>query len=1122
MKKLSLLLALCLLLSLLPVTASAATVVDSGTCGENLTWTLDSDGLLTITGTGDMVKEEGQSVWGWTNYMTSKVRSVVVGSGVTSIGERAFSTGWSLKSVALPDSVKRIEANAFTDCFLLTEIRLPEALEYLAVSAFSECSRLDKYTVPEGNLHFKNDGAGALYSMDGTVLYALPANFSGEYAIAEGVKVLYPYTFLFHNDLTGLYIPASVETIEDKAIYKCGNLKAFRVSSENPYFEHDENGLLYSKGKLGLVRIPGAKIGTVKLADTTVWIEPNAASYCSMIREVVLPESLEIIEEYAFYQCSGLEKINLPDKLSFIGRLAFYHCEKLQRISIPGNVKLVSEDCFNGCYALESVELHGGVEIIGAYAFAWCKKLESISLPEGVEQIASGAFSGCETFKEARLPESLKRIDGYAFNNCPLETVVYAGLPSQWQQVTVRTYGNDPLLNARMEFLRDGAGFTAVKDGWNLINVQPSFGYSDYYFIDFSQYYAAGASFFTVGKSVLSRFTQDWNGNCFGLSVLAAAYYNGQIDLRPYFQTEGDTLNEFGYENVIHNTYGGDTLQGKIYCLRGNKEVIRLIERVQCSQYSSQVAAAEVFALDTDYSEVLAYLNQDHPAPLVIAVKGESPRSPVEGHAMVTDTTYKPIDLGNGQYMIICYDSNAPKLTNPLAGGASRYEYVHSCVILDTTDGMAYYYLNNNLEIKAENVFYNRGVRFYDVRKLDPDFFAGMDLNLLGENGVFVEAGKYFSVTNTAGDVLFTIVDGVPTVYSEDVEYIFGAGSSPAEEGVSRGYLALPAGTYTYSSEGDAGVVQIGEGFRVAYEINAKASVTVEAMKLTVKDETDAQELTLKAAVENGEGTVIGSVEGVLSDAGTVSIGVDVAEKVAQVAVEGDAQGLKASAVVDGKEQPEKLRYEHDHLWGEWVQEKAPNAQENGQLVRRCGLCGSKQSQEIPNNPFPDVGMNHSFKKYILWGYYEGIVSGDKQGNFNPDNTVTRGQFILMLWRAAGKPEPTQFQAFPDVSANSSFYKAVCWAVEEGITNGQKDGSFGVNDPCTRGHVALFLYRYANSPAIDGSVSFPDVTGGTYYKAVCWAAEEGITSGQKDGTFGVGNPCKRMHVMKFLYLFICL
>ena len=207
------------------------------------------------------------------------------------------------------------------------------------------------------------------------------------------------------------------------------------------------------------------------------------------------------------------------------------------------------------------------------------------------------------------------------------------------------------------------------------------------------------------------------------------------------------------------------------------------------------------------------------------------------------------------------------------------------------------------------------------------------------------------------------------------------------------------------------------------------------------------------------------------------------------------------------------------HLLEDWVVTRQPDAQQNGIQEAHCAICGTVETAEIPNNPFPDVGANHSFKNYILWGYYEGIVSGDRQGNFNPDKTVTRGQFIIMLWRAAGKPTPTQYKAFPDVTENSSFYEAVCWAVEMGITNGKKDGTFGVNDDCTRGHVVLFLHRFAGSPAAAGNVSFPDVTGGTYYNAVCWAAENGITSGQKDGTFGVGLACKRMHAMKFLNVY---
>ena len=1112
MRKLSFLLACCLLLSLLPGTVFSATVVASGKCGENLTWTLDSSYVLTISGTGDMAKEEGKANWGWTSY-DYQIKKVIVQPGVTSIGERAFSTCWSLTSVSLPDSVKCIYDNAFNDCFMLTEIRLPVSLEYLAATAFSECSRIDKYIVPEGNCYFKNDAAGALYSKDGTVLYAVPAAFSGEFVIAEGVRTLYANTFMFQNGMTGVYIPASVENIEQDAFYNCGHLEAYRVSSENPYFEHDENGLLYRKGRKGLVKIPGAKTGTVTLADTTVWIEAGAAKNCSMIQEVILPDSLEIIENDAFHNCGDLEAIKLPDKLSFIGKYAFYRCEMLKQISIPGGEKLVSEDAFNGCYALESVEIHGGVEIIDEFAFAHCTKLESITVPESVHTIGASAFSGCEALKEIRLPESVKQIANYAFKNCPLTTVNYAGIPRQWAQVDVRTYGNDSLLNAQMVFLRNDQNFCMEEDGWNIPNHELAYGYDSDFYIHFNEYFVTGVNFKAYANALVHTSRKSWAGNCFGLSLLAAAHYNGQIDLREFFDKEGDCLNEFGYESIQKGPED-HVLSGTFYSLAGNEELLKLIERAQVSMYSSGIARAEVFEWDKDYSRLLKYLNGDSPAPLVVGMY-------TANHAVVTDTSYKPVDLGGGFYAIMCYDCNSPLLSKPLKGASGIYDHQKTYIELDTNTGRWKYYYNGKEQTYSE---YNSGsmrhICFYDPSRLSDGFFTDL-YTFVTDYSVFFES-QDFSVTNTAGDVLFEMVDGIPTVCSENVRYVPGMYGLNSEGGNGLNYLSLPEGAYTYAALGDTYILQISADGAVICQMDSAGCVTVDPAQkqVTVINASEDSALTLEVAVGDADGTVIGTAQGQLAGSAAVSIRVDAQDKTAQVETSVVDGNLKASAVVDGQVQVDRLHYDHEHVWNAWEEVKAPNAQENGQLCRSCKLCGRQETQVIPNNPFPDVGMNHSFKQYILWGYYKGIVSGDKQGYFNPDNTVTRGQFIIMLWRAAGKPEPTRYQAFPDVSENSSFYTAVCWAVEEGITNGKKDGTFGVNDPCTRGHVALFLYRYAKSPAIEGSVRFPDVTGGTYYNAVCWAAEEGITSGQKDGTFGVGNPCKRMHVMKFLYLFM--
>lgn len=1117
MRKLSLLLALCLLISLLPAAASAATVIDSGTCGENLTWTLDSDGLLTISGTGDMVKEEGQSVWGWTNYMTSKVRSVVVGSGVTSIGERAFSTGWSLNSVTLPDSVKCIYDNAFNNCFMLKEIRIPAELEYLEVSAFSECSRIEKYTVPKENRHFKNDAAGALYSMDGTVLYALPANFSGEYAIADGVKVLYPNTFLFHNDLTGLYIPASVETIEENAIYSCINLKAFRVSSENPYYEHDENGLLYTKGKLGLVRIPGAKTGTVTLADTTVWIEPYAANNCSWIQEIILPHTLEIIERYAFNQCSRLEKINLPDKLSFIGRLAFYHCEKLNQISIPGSVKLVSEDAFNGCYALETVEIQSGVEIIGSYAFAWCKKLESISLPESVQRIYSGAFSGCEALKEVRLPESIKQIDGYVFNNCPLITVNYAGIPRQWEQVTVATWGNDPLLNAKLVFSRNDENFNAEEDGWSIPNHELCYGYYDSdFFIGFYEYFVTGTNLSSYVNAWWNTSRKSWSGNCFGMSLLAAAHYNGQIDLREFFDKEGDCLNEFGYESIQQGPQD-HVLSGSFYSLAGNEELLQLIERAQVSRYSSDIADAEVFKGDKDFSGLLEYLNGDSPAPLVVSMDTAK-------HAVVTDTSYKPVDMGGGVYAIMCYDCNAPSLSSPLKNSAEIYNRKKTYILLNTNNGKWSYFYNGKEKVCSEYYSgYVRNIRFYDPSLLNKRFFDKM-YTLSTDFSVFFEA-QNLTVNNVAGDVIFEMVDGVPTACAENVYYVAGTYGLNLDSNSTLSYLALPEGSYTYTSSGNSYIMQLSGDCVAFLELDSECSATVdpETKKIVVRKASETTPLTLKATVGNGEGTVIVTLEGKLAEGTRVSISTDTRSKTAEVATDGDFLDLKASATVDGEVREDRLQLVHLHSWNEWEQTKEPNYLENGEKVRSCKVCGESETGVVENNPFTDVGEGNRFKTAILWAYYNNITAGKTATTFAPETDVTRAQFVTFLWRAAGEPEPASYEnPFTDVPDGKYYTEAVLWAYYAGITAGTTETTFEPSRICSRGQVVMFLYRYAGEPVI-GEVEnpFTDVgSGNRYYKAIMWAYSNNITSGKTATTFQLGSSCYRSHVVTFLYRYL--
>ena len=212
------------------------------------------------------------------------------------------------------------------------------------------------------------------------------------------------------------------------------------------------------------------------------------------------------------------------------------------------------------------------------------------------------------------------------------------------------------------------------------------------------------------------------------------------------------------------------------------------------------------------------------------------------------------------------------------------------------------------------------------------------------------------------------------------------------------------------------------------------------------------------------------------------------------------------------------------HSFGAWETEKAATGKEPGAEKRVCA-CGETETRQIPklNNPFVDVAESKFFFEPVLWAYYNDITTGKDATHFNPSGDCTRAQVVTFLWRAAGKPAPESADnPFPDVPGGKYYTDAVLWAVEQGITAGFKDGTFGPGKTCTRAQIVTFLWRYAQQPEPESlNNPFPDVSVGAYYgKAVLWAVENGITGGFKDGTFGPDKTCTRDQIVTFLYRYM--
>ncbi len=394
----------------------------SGSCGENLTWSIDGEGNLTITGTGEMTGYGYNAVrWGG-----NTVKTVSFPNGLTTIGMQAFRDCTSLTSVTIPDSVTSIENSAFYGCTSLTSVTIPDSVMSIEGHAFRGCTSLASVTIPDS---VTSIGFYAFYGCTSLTSVTIP----------DSVTSIGDYAFLECTSMVSATIGNSVTSIGDEVFSGCTSLTSLTVGESNIAYS-SENGVLFNKTKTELIQYPIGKTDNSYTIPVSITSIGTRAFYgCTSLASVIIGNSVTSIGDDAFKGCTSLESITvagsnttyssengvlfnkaktrliqypagktsvsytLPDSVTSIESYAFYGCTSLASVTIPDSVTSIEGHAFRECTSLASVTIPDSVTIIEPYTFYGCTSLASVTIPDSVTSIKSDAFYNCTSLTEVNV-----------------------------------------------------------------------------------------------------------------------------------------------------------------------------------------------------------------------------------------------------------------------------------------------------------------------------------------------------------------------------------------------------------------------------------------------------------------------------------------------------------------------------------------------------------------------------------------------------------------------------------------------------------------------------------------------------------------------------------------------
>lgn len=1029
----------------------------------------------------------------------SKLPRVELPEGMTAVPEEMFSSCNALTEVVIPSTVTRIEKGAFRSCKKLGNTELPAGLTYIGESAFYYAA-MTSVTLPAGVTEI---GERSFYNIAALT----------EFNFSESLKTIGDFAFYGCGKLTRIVLPDSVESIGTSAFNRCSSLQEvvfgkslasigsmcfnychklehFVVDEANPNFK-GVDGVLYNKNVDTLVLYPqGRPDASFTMPETVKHIGPYGIYEPQLLQAVTVSPILETIDEFGMAGIALTGVLKLPATITSIHFKAFQYDDGVTAFELPESCAayttvdgvLYDKDVthllvYPAGRPDVSYETPDTVRTVGSYAFHSCKYLENIRLT-GVEKLEERAFSTAKALKHIDLANSVQLIDTYACAN--LSTLTYLTGTG-----ALRAIGANAFSSTGLEFVTLPA-----------IELLGQYAFS----------FCKDMKRCVIGSTVQSIYASAFN-YCKGMHE---AYFLGD---RP--------------DSVGANIFAKTASDFTIYYDAAKAATWAPSGEIKWGEYPIAPATFHtVRFLDVDHSVLLEQpVAEGHAAML--------PPEPQREEAAFTGWSADTSNVQQDMDVLALYDGLTDKVTvnviagengtvDPLGETACFYDGELKLTI-QPNEGYHTDRVLVNGEITAceddtltlEHIRSNTTVTVLFARNtytvsladgLTGNVFAALPVEY-GEDAVLPEATPWhegYHFTGWSADGRNITADCTITANYEQnsytVRFVDYDGTELSVQTVLHGEAAeLPASP---AREGYTFVGWSGDVSAVTGDMTVTALYAVK---------------TCTVFFTNWDGTVLKTQE--------VSYGEDAEAPQAPsregytfTGWSGDYTNVTESRILMA--QYERLSFtvrfvDYDGtelssqsvFWGEAAAAPEAPAREGYTFTGwdadfsniRKDLTVTAQYRFVLS--FADVSETDWFCEDVRWAVENGIFQGVGNGLFAPEQALTRGQLVTVLYRMVGSPEPKAEANFRDVAADSYYAKAVAWANENGIVLGMGDGTFDPDSAVTREQMVTIFFRYAKFCGVKTEAgmldAFRDAASVSDYarEAMGWAVKAGLVKG---------------------------